>query len=253
MLHISRQGPVLSAVLDTPPANALGAEELHDLRALAGRLTDDPDGVRVLLLRGAPRFFSGGVNISMISDTASSDGGTDRMADFGAELQATFKAIEELRIPTVAALRGSAVGGGLELALACDFRVVGATSKYGLPESQLGLIPGAGGTQRLTEIAGRGTALRLVLLGELVTGDEAVRLGIAQWVRENDEVDDFALSLADQLAELAPNALSAAKRCVTAARTGTGFELEIALTRELLTQDDTTSRLQSFLAGTRQR
>ena len=170
-----------------------------------------------------------------------------------AELQATFKAIEELRIPTVAALRGSAVGGGLELALACDFRVVGATSKYGLPESQLGLIPGAGGTQRLTEIAGRGTALRLVLLGELVTGDEAVRLGIAQWVRENDEVDDFALSLADQLAELAPNALSAAKRCVTAARTGTGFELEIALTRELLTQDDTTSRLQSFLAGTRQR
>lgn len=253
MLHISRQGPVLTAVIDTPPANALGSDELRDLHALVRQLAEDPDGVRVLVLRGAPRFFSGGVNISMISDTAGSDGGTDRMADFGAQLQAVFLALESLPIPTVAAMRGSAVGGGLELGLACDFRVVGATSKYGLPESRLGLIPGAGGTQRLTEVAGRGTALRLILLGELVTGDEAVRLGIAQWVRDNDEVDDFARTLAEQLAALAPSALSAAKQCVTAARSGTGFELEIALTRELLTQDDTTNRLQDFLAGNRQR
>lgn len=253
MLHISREGPVLVAVLDTPPANALGVEELEGLAALVRGLAEDADGVRALLLRGSPRFFSGGVNIAMIADTASSAGGTDRVADFGAGLQAVLSSLEALPIPTVAALRGSAVGGGLELALACDFRVVGAESSYGLPESRLGLIPGAGGTQRLTELAGRGTALRLILLGELVKGDEAVRLGIAQWVRANDEVDDLALDLARQLSELAPQALAAAKQCVTAARTGTGFELEISLTRLLLTQDDTTDRLQRFLAGSRQR
>lgn len=253
MLHTSRDGPVLTAVLDTPPANALGAEALRDLNALVRQLHEDADGIRVLLLRGSPRFFSGGVNIAMIADTASSAGGTDRVADFGAELQAVLRLLEALPMPTVAAMRGSAVGGGLELALACDFRVVGADSSYGLPESRLGLIPGAGGTQRLTEVAGRGTALRLILLGELVKGDEAMRLGIAQWVRANDEVDDFALGLARQLAELAPHALAAAKQCITAARTGTGFELEIGLTRVLLTQEDTTHRLQSFLAGTRKK
>ena len=253
MLHTSREGPVLTAVLDTPPANALGVEELQALRDLVDQLGDDTGGVRVLLLRGSPRFFSGGVDIAMIAATASSAGGTDVVADFGSELQSVLARLEALPMPTVAALRGSAVGGGLELALACDFRVVGADSSYGLPESRLGLIPGAGGTQRLTELVGRGTALRLMLLGELVKGDEAVQLGIAQWVRPNDEVDDVALALAQQLSELAPSALAAAKKCVTAARTGTGFELEIALTRKLLTEEDTTNRLQSFLARNRQR
>ena len=252
-MHTSRDGPVLSVVLDTPPANALGAEELQDLQALVRRLGEDAGDVRVLLLRGAPRFFSGGVNIAMIAETAGHAGGMDQVADFGAELQAVLRALEALPMPTVAAMRGSAVGGGLELALACDFRVVGAESSYGLPESKLGLLPGAGGTQRLTEVAGRGTALRLILLGELVKGDEAMRLGIAQWVCANDEVDEFALGLARQLSELAPQALAAAKQCITAARTGTGFELEIASTRALLTQADTTHRLQSFLAGPRQR
>jgi len=255
VLTTSRDGSVLTAVLDTPPANALGAEELQELKALILRLGSDPDGVRVLLLRGSPRFFSGGVNIAMIAETAGREGGTDLVADFGAELQDVLSSLEALPIPTVAAMRGSAVGGGLELALACDFRIVGADSSYGLPESHLGLIPGAGGTQRLTEVAGRGTALRLILLGELVKGDEAMRLGIAQWVRPNDEVDDFALELTHKLAEMAPSALAASKQCITAARSGTnaGFELEIASTRSLLTQADTTHRLQKFLAGARKR
>jgi enoyl-CoA hydratase len=253
VLQTSQDDHVLSAVLDAPPANALGAEELQALAALVRQLSADPGDIRVLLLRGAPRFFSGGVNISMIAENAGRPGGTERVADFGAELQAVFSALEALPIPTVAAMRGSAVGGGLELALACDFRVAAADSSYGLPESRLGLVPGAGGTQRLTEVAGRGTALRLILLGELVKGDEAVGLGIAQWVRANDEVDAFALDLARQLSQLAPQALAAAKQCITAARSGTGFELEIALTRTLLKHEDTINRLQSFLDGTRQR
>ena len=108
-----------------------------------------------------------------------------------------------------------------------------------------------GKTER--DCAYTGQALDVLHVAALVTGHEAVRLGIAQWVQDNDEVDDFALTLAEQLAALAPSALSAAKQCVTAARNGTGFELEIALTRELLTQDDTTNRLQDFLAGNRKR
>ena len=253
MLNTSQHGPILTAVLDSPPANALGVEELQALAALVQRLSAGPGDVRVLLLRGAPRFFSGGVNISMIAENAGRADGTERVADFGAKLQSVFAALEALPIPTVAAMRGSAVGGGLELALACDFRIAATDSSYGLPESRLGLIPGAGGTQRLTEIAGRGTAMRLILLGELVKGDEAVGLGIAQWVRPNDEVDDFALELARLLSELAPQALASAKQCITAARSGSGFELEISLTKTLLGQEDTINRLQSFLAGTRQK
>jgi enoyl-CoA hydratase/carnithine racemase len=253
VLHTSRDGSVLTAALDTPPANALGAEELSDLTELVRQLSADAGDVRVLVLRGSPRFFSGGVNIAMIAETADRPGGTDLVADFGAELQGVLNELEALPIPTIAAMRGSAVGGGLELALACDFRIVGADSSYGLPESHLGLIPGAGGTQRLTEVAGRGTALRLILLGELVKGDEAMQLGIAQWVRANDEVDDFALELAHKLSKLAPNALTAAKQCITAARTRSGFDLEISSTRALLTQADTTHRLGNFLAGIRKR
>jgi enoyl-CoA hydratase/carnithine racemase len=158
-----------------------------------------------------------------------------------------------LPFPVIAALPGPAIGGGAELALACDFRVVAAESSYGLPESRLGLIPGGGGTQRMTEIAGRGTALRLILLGELVKGDVAVDLGIAQWVRPSEEVEDFALELAQQLSELAPAALAAAKQCISATRQGTGYELEVSLTKELLSQEDTITRLQNFLAGTRKK
>jgi len=226
---------------------------LQDLRELVERLADDAGESRVLVLRGEGRFFCGGVNIGMISETVGSDAGSDQVAAFGAELQRVFLALECLPIPTIAAMKGSAVGGGLELALACDLRVVGANSSYGLPESKLGLIPGAGGTQRLTEVSGRGTSLRLILLGELVKGEEAVHLGIAQWVRPNDEVDAYAMDLARRLSELAPHALSAAKRCVTAARGDGGFDLEISLTKDLLTQTDTTDRIKAFLAGSRQK
>ncbi|CAB4911948.1 unannotated protein [freshwater metagenome] len=253
MLHISQDGHVLSAVLDAPPANALGVADLQAFAGLARQLAQDPGTVRVLLIRGSQRFFCGGVDISMISEHAGHDDGPDRVADFGAELQSVLGALEALPIPTIAAMRGSAVGGGLELALACDFRVVASESSYGLPESRLGLIPGGGGTQRLTEVAGRGTALRLILLGELVKGDEAVDLGIAQWVRASEEVEGFALELAQQLSDLAPAALAAAKECITATRHGTGYELEVSLTRDLLSQEDTINRLQSFLAGTRKK
>ncbi len=253
MLHVNLDGHILTAVLDSPPANALGPAELQALRDLIEGLAESPGEARVLLLRGAERFFSGGVNISMIAEVAASDGGFDQIAAFGTELQSVFGALEALPIPTIAALRGSAVGGGFELALSCDFRVVGTNSSYGLPESKLGLIPGGGGTQRLTRLAGRGTALRLIMLGELVKGEEAVRVGLAQWACPNDDVDEFAVGLANRLAELAPDALAAVKQCVTAAQVGhVGFDLEIRLTRDLLAQADTTNRLQGFLAGSRQ-
>lgn len=253
MLHISQDGNVLSAVLDAPPANALGVADLQALASLAQRLAEDPGTVRVVVLRGAGRFFCGGVDISMISAHTGDADGPARVAEFGAELQSVLSSLEALPIPTIAAMRGSAVGGGLELALACDFRVVAPESSYGLPECRLGLIPGGGGTQRMTEIAGRGTALRLILLGELVKGDVAVDLGIAQWVRASEEVEDFALELAQQLSELAPAALAAAKQCITATRQGTGYELEVSLTKALLSQEDTITRLQNFLAGTRKK
>src|SRR5207244_2387427 len=119
---------------------------------------------------------------------------------FGRRLQAAFTRIEELRIPTIAAMRGPATGGGLELPLACDLRVAAEDARYGLPEIKLGLLPGAGGTQRLTELAGRATSLRLILRGELVSGREACSLGIVHWALPPDEVEPYATELATELA-----------------------------------------------------
>ena len=252
VLHVQHEGAVLTATLDTPPANALDRQELTALGDLIRRVDDDPGGIRALVIRGGDRFFSGGVSINMISESVSRSDGADAVGDFGSELQAVLNALEKLSVPTVAAMRGSAVGGGLELALACDLRVAGVQSSYGLPESKLGLIPGGGGTQRLTEVAGRGTALRLILLGELVSGAEAERLGIVQWSCPNDAVDDFAVALAARIADLSPTALAAAKRCIAVARSEHGFALEVQETRTLLTQNETQDRLERFLSGSRQ-
>jgi enoyl-CoA hydratase/carnithine racemase len=152
---------------------------------------------------------------------------------------------------TIAEIGGAALGGGLELALACDLRIAAVEAKLGLPEARLGLIPGAGGTQRLTRLCGRPAAQRLILGAEVIDGATACDLGVVQWAVPRAELRERAAELARRVAALPLGALAASKACIAAAgEPGTGgYSLELEATRRLLTEPETRRRVEAFLAG----
>jgi enoyl-CoA hydratase/carnithine racemase len=144
------------------------------------------------------------------------------------------------------------MGGGLELALACDLRIAASDVKIGLPEARLGLIPGAGGTQRLTRLCGRAVASRLILGAEIIDGAIAQELGIVHWAVLGSELPVRALEIAKRVAVLPAEALAWGKACIAAATEagGDGYRDELEGTRQLLTNVETRHRVEAFLAGT---
>jgi enoyl-CoA hydratase len=154
---------------------------------------------------------------------------------------------------TIAELGGAALGGGFELALACDLRIAATEAKLGLPEVRLGLIPGAGGTQRLTRLVGPGFASRLILGAEVVDGATAEKIGLVQWAHPRTELAARAAEIAGRIAGLPAATLAAAKRCMASAaypgRGGYGAELEA--TRSLQTDAETRERIGAILGGAR--
>ncbi|MFF0813829.1 enoyl-CoA hydratase/isomerase family protein [Rhodococcus sp. NPDC003318] len=235
--------------LDRPPANAFDEAQTQALAGAVATLGEDP-AVRAVLIRSAQRIFCGGADITMMESWNGAPDRGARLRRFTAGLQDVFARIEALPKPTVAVLTGAATGGGLELALACDFRVAGASVKLGLPEVGIGLLPGAGGTQRLTRLAGPSVAHRIVLGAELVTGAEARRLGIVHSATDGDVLAE-GRALADRLAQLPPAAYSAAKRCIAAARGEDGFARELDEISRLIETPDTARLLSDFLARSR--
>lgn len=244
-----RDGRVGIITLDRPRANTFDEAQVEHLATAVETLGMDPD-VRSLLIRSAGPIFCGGADIAMMDSWREAPDRGDRLARFTARLQTVFASLEALPKPSVAAISGAATGGGLELALACDFRVAGASVRLGLPEVGIGLLPGAGGTQRLTRLAGPSVATRLILGAELVDGREAERLGIVQWAVEGD-VEAEAGTLAERLANLPMEAYAAAKRCISAARGNDGFALELREIRELIETPETSARLERFMAKAR--
>jgi enoyl-CoA hydratase/carnithine racemase len=152
---------------------------------------------------------------------------------------------------TLAEINGAALGGGFELALACDLRIAALGAKMGLPELRLGLLPGAGGTQRMTWLAGRPAALRLILGAEQIDGAEALRFGLVQWGVPAADLAAAAAATARRYAALPEHAAKAAKACITAATAPgiNGFDEEVQQTRGLLTSEKTRDLVGAFLAG----
>jgi enoyl-CoA hydratase len=170
------------------------------------------------------------------------------------EIQIVLQRIESLPMATVAEVNGAAMGGGLELALACDFRVAANEAKLALPEVGLGLIPGAGGTQRLTSLCGPSVAKRLILGAEVMDGATAEALGVVHWAVPRTDLAEYAAALVDRLKKLPRAAVAAAKSCICARLdpSRNGYEEELAATRDLLLNEpETRSRVESFLAGAR--
>jgi enoyl-CoA hydratase len=199
-------------VLNRPAQkNALNTALLAALAGALGDLARDPT-CRAVVLTGAEGNFAAGADIAEIEGKSSAEGATDPR-------KAHWAAVRAFPKPLIAAVDGFALGGGFELALMADVMVLGPTARLGLPETNLGLIPGAGGGQRLMALAGRAKAMRMVLTGEIIDATTALDWGIAAWLSERPAVD-LAEPLAAKLAARAPLALMAAKRALMAGEDG---------------------------------
>jgi len=199
-LEISNRGAVRTIIVDRPDKlNALNRETLNEL-TLAFAQAGQDDAVRAVILTGAgEKAFVAG------ADIAEMHGYTPAQAQgFSRSGQRLMSSIERLGKPVIARIQGFALGGGMELAMACHLRVASEKAKFGQPEINLGLIPGFGGTQRLLRLAGRGAALELCLTGAPINAQRAYELGIATRVVTAEALDETVNALADQLAAAAP-------------------------------------------------
>jgi enoyl-CoA hydratase/carnithine racemase len=216
LVRFEQREAVAVLTLDRPPMNALSADLVADL-VIAIDAASAP-GVRAVVVTGAPHFAAG-ADISgfqaLMRDGASG-------ADLGELLGEALIRLEALPKPVIAAVRGYALGGGLELAMACDLRVLAQGAKVGQPEVKLGLIPGAGGTQRLPRLVGIGRARELVYTGRMIDAAEAHRIGLADRVVTDEELDAATLTWATELAAGPTVALAVAKRVI-----GAGFDLPL--------------------------
>ena len=248
MLATERIGRVLVATLSRPPVNALDGKLIARLEAALDEATADPQ-IAVLHVRSDYRTFCAGADLALMRSCLDTREGRDAMVDVVMSMQRLFARLENAAVVTLAEIGGAAMGGGLELALACDLRVAATDAKLGLPEVGLGLLPAAGGTQRLARLCGQGTAKRLILGAELIDGAEALRLGLVQWARSREDLAGWSRELAARVAGMPKAALVASKRCIAAERdpTGDGFAAEIAATRELYDDPETRRKVSEFL------
>ncbi|SDX66488.1 short chain enoyl-CoA hydratase [Modestobacter sp. DSM 44400] len=230
--------------LDRPKMNAIN-EQLHwEVRAAAMEASADP-GVRAVVLYGGERVFAAGADIRAMSQLSGS-----AMVAWGRELTSSFGQVAAIPKPVIAAITGYALGGGYELALCADFRVMGTTAKIGQPEIQLGVIPGAGGTQRLVRLVGPAKAKDLVFTGRHVGAEEALEMGLADAVVPDDEVYSTAVAMARKFAAGPPLALAAAKQAIDTGGDGdlaAGLALESRLFAELFDTEDQKTGMASFL------
>ena len=251
MLRLEFDKRVARLTLDRPPVNAISAEWLLSFHGLLDTLGERDDW-QVLHIRSSQKVFCAGADLTEMHAHFFAPEGVEAMVGTIAELQRLFARIEVLPQVTLAEIGGAAVGGGFELALACDLRIAALEAKVGLPEARLGLIPGAGGTQRLTRLAGRSAAARVILTCEMADGATAQSLGLVQWAVPRADLAARAAQKAAEIAELPAAALAACKSCIAAAgdpaRDGYAEELEAS---RLLYGDETTRRrVAAFLAGT---
>ena len=227
--------------LENPKVNAISSEVLRQLRVVAEALTEQPP--RAVVVTGGERIFAAGADITEFS-------GPDEARAMGGLFVDAFNAVAAIPRPTIASISGFALGGGLELALACDLRIASTKAKLGLPEVLLGIIPGGGGTQRLPRLIGPSRAKDLIFSGRQVGPDEALSIGLVDRVVEPDELWDETLAWARQLAAGASSAFGLAKAAIDDGLDGSlgaGLDLEQERFVEVFRTDDARTGVASFL------
>jgi len=252
MFQVEDHGRIVRITMQRAPVNALNNEFIAGLDRVLDGLEGRKD-LAVIHLRSDQRAFCAGADLAQVETRFSMPDGADVMVRDIREFHRLFDRIENLPCVTVAEIGGTAFGGGFELALSCDLRIAAAEAKLGLPEARLGLIPGAGGTQRLTRLCGPGIAARIILACDIVDGTEACRLGMVQWAVPGAELPAAAEALVKRIGDLSAPSLLVSKRCMARvnALTRVGYESELQGTHGLMALDETRARVRDFFAQRR--
>lgn len=232
--------------LDRPPMNALSLQVQREIRQASVEATERAD-VRVVIVYGGPKVFAAGADVKEMAEM-----GHEQMVLMSQTLQDSFSAVAAIPKPTIAAVTGYALGGGCELAMCCDLRVAGDDAKLGQPEILLGIIPGAGGTQRLPRLVGPAKAKDLIFTGRFVDAEEALSIGLVDAVVAPEDVYDSAVAMARKLAAGPALALRAAKEAIDRGLEtdlATGLQLERLQFSGLFATKDRTTGMASFVAN----
>jgi len=226
-LQLELKGHTALITIDNPPANTWTAETLTQLRDLVRELNANKDVYALVITGQGQKFFSAGADLNLF---ASGDKGV--ASDMARIFGDAFETLSQFRGVSIAAINGYAMGGGLEVALACDIRIAEEQAQLALPEAKVGLLPCAGGTQNLAWLVGEGWAKRMILCGERLKADKALQIGLVEDVVPTGTALDAALALAAKVAEQSPSAVSACKKLIQQGRSG-NISAALPLEREL--------------------
>jgi enoyl-CoA hydratase len=245
LLNREDDGIAIITVNRPDKLNALNADTIAQLDAVVREVRDD-DSIRAVILTGAgEKAFVAGADIAELSQMGPIDG-----VQVSRDGQQTFRMLETLPKPVIAVVNGFALGGGLELAMACHIRIASAKAKFGLPEVKLGIIPGYGGTIRLTRLVGRGRALELMLTGDMIDAAEAYRIGLVNRVEEPDALQEAARTMARKMTANGPIAIALALEAVDRGMSTTLDDAQILESRLfglLASTDDMREGMAAFL------
>ena len=244
-LKVEIVGHTAKITIDNPGANTWDTESLPALKDLVGKLNEDRNIYALVITGEGEKFFSAGADLKLFADGDPEN--ARRMAVYFGE---AFEALADFRGVSIAAVNGFAMGGGLEVAMACDIRIAEAQAQMALPEAKVGLLPCAGGTQRLSWLVGEGWAKRMILCGERIKADTAERIGLVEEVVGQGESLERAMALAEQVGEQSPISVAFCKRLVHTGRDtviGAGLEGERDLFVDLFSTEDQREGVNAFL------
>ena len=265
-VQVRREGPIAIWTLVNPPRNLMNATMVAEMTALAAELADDESARVLIITGGADGIFITHYDVgelSTISDVirrprAEAPAETESPGDSSpVELHAMNKltlALQALPQPVIAAINGTAMGGGCELTLACDFRIMAEGYQVGLPEVRVGILPGAGGTQRMTRLLGVAKAMELMLLGNTLDASEAARVGLVHRAVPAERLIDEAVALAGELAQRPRTSLAEIKQCVLRAQDVAledGLRYEQQAFMRTMRSDDASRLMRAYLSSER--
>lgn len=244
-LRMEVRGHTALVTIDNPAANTWDTESLPALKDLVEKLNADKNIYALVLTGAGDKFFSAGADLKLFAD------GDPKTAEtMGSFFGQAFETLADFRGVSIAAINGFAMGGGLEVAMACDIRIAEEQSQMALPEAKVGLLPCAGGTQRLTQLVGEGWAKRIILCGERIKAAKALEIGLVEEIVPQGEALDKALALAEQVGQQSPIAVTFCKELIHTARDATipqGLVDERSKFVELFSTEDQREGVNAFL------
>jgi enoyl-CoA hydratase/carnithine racemase len=244
-LQLEQVGNTALITIDNNGANTWDTESLPALKDLVEKLNADKDIYALVLTGAGEKFFSAGADLKLFAD-----GDADNAATMAGYFGEAFETLADFRGVSIAAVNGFAMGGGLEVALACDIRIAEEQAQMALPEAKVGLLPCGGGTQRLSQLVGEGWAKRIILCGERVSAATAERIGLVEEVVGTGEALAKAMALAEQVGQQSPTSVAMCKRLIHSGRDQViagGLVAERDLFTELFSTEDQAEGVNAFL------